>query len=355
MKILFFSKYSKLGSSSRYRIYQYIPLLKAKGIACDTSFLLNDEYLKTIYDNKNYNKFKIVFFYLKRVLKILSIKKYDLVIIEKELFPYFPPIFEFLLKVLNVKFILDYDDATFHTYDLHKDKVVKFVLKNKISKIMRMSSCVITGSPYLSRYAEKYNSNVIEIPTVVDLLRYNNKFDKRENEFIIGWIGSHSTSKYLLDILPALSSFCKKYDSRVKLIGFDKSILSQNLKLPIEIIEWDENTEIENIFSFSVGIMPLEDTPWSRGKCGFKLIQYLACGKPVIASPIGVNNDIVDEGINGFLAKNNDEWFKYLERIYLGDKFRNDAKEISISKVKEKYSLEKAFSLYYKVVKKCMD
>lgn len=351
MRILFFTKYAYLGASSRYRTHQYIPVLKQYGITCKISPLLDDQYLFALYSKKKYGLINYLKRLVNRLITLMQAKNFDLVIIEKELIPYFPPILEYFLKILKIKYVLDYDDAIFHRYEYHNNEIIRVLLGNKIKKIMSWSSSVITGSSYLTQYADRYAKMVSEIPTVIDFNRYSDSNNNHNGEFIIGWIGTPITSPYLLDVFSVLQEFTQHYKSKVKLIGFDKDLLPEVNSMPLEIVKWSEETEVEEISSFSVGIMPLDDKPWSHGKCGLKLIQYMGCGIPVIASPIGANNIIVDNEINGFLAKSPEDWYHYLQILYNDKEKREKMGKINQEKIKNCYSIQVTASKYFSLLK----
>jgi glycosyltransferase involved in cell wall biosynthesis len=210
---------------------------------------------------------------------------------------------------------------------------------------------VITGNKYLTQYANKNTKDVLEIPTVVDFQRYCNSNNHHAGEFVIGWIGTPITSYYLKNVFSVLQKFAHKYKVRIKLIGFDKDQLPELNSTPLELINWSEETEVEEISTFSVGIMPLENDPWSHGKCGLKLIQYMGCGKPVIASPVGVNAKIVENNVNGFLANTPDEWYHFLEILYLNKEIREKMGKRNREKIMQNYSLHVTADIYYNLVK----
>jgi glycosyltransferase involved in cell wall biosynthesis len=351
MRLLFFTKYAPLGASSRYRVYQYIPILKEYGIQCDVSPLFDDSYIISLYSKKKYGMINYLKRLMKRIFNLTQVYKYDLVIIEKELIPFFPPIFEYFLKIFKIKYILDYDDAIFHRYDLSTNSAVQRILGNKINKIMSWSDMVITGNRYLTQYANKNTRDVLEIPTVIDFSRYCNSNNNHDDEFVIGWIGTPITSYYLLNVFSVLQKFTHTYKARIKLIGFDKDLLPEMNSTPLELIKWSEQTEVEEISTFSVGIMPLENDPWSNGKCGLKLIQYMGCGKPVIASPVGVNINIVENNVNGFLADTPGEWYHFLKILYFDKDIRERMGRTNREKIMKNYSLQVTGHKYYNLVK----
>lgn len=336
-KILLLTRYDNLGASSRHRSLQYLPFLKENNIDVSVTPLLNDVYLESLYSGNRKPIFTVALCYIRRIYILLRCKKYDLLWIEKELFPWLPSWAEQMLSFFKIPYIVDYDDAIFHQYDLHKRKVVRYILGRKIKTIMNGAVLVIAGNEYIAKYAKNANANRIEIiPTVIDLNKYN--IDHRPLKvFTIGWIGSPSTAKYLQIIKAVLTQFCKEVQTRIVLIGSGPIRLGE---IPIEVRSWSETTEVAGIQSFDVGIMPLPDEPWEQGKCGYKLIQYMACGIPVIASPVGINNSIVDNGVNGYLASNPEEWMFALRTLHNRPELRVKFGESGRKKVGSRYSLQ---------------
>lgn len=310
MKVLYFTKYSRNGASSRLRSYQYFPLLEEKGIQITVKPLFDDVYLKELYEGKK-NKRRIVKSYIRRFFQLFIVFKYDKVVIEKELFPYFFSWFERLFSFSGVKYIVDYDDAIFHNYDLSHNKWIKKFLSNKIDLVMKNSYTVIAGNSYLAQRAQKAGAKkIVIIPTVIDTDRYQIKVSSNSKPFVIGWIGSPTTFKYLKALRPVFEQLALKYDIVLHIVGTKESLGLPNIE---KHIAWSEDTEVASILTFDVGIMPLNDTPWEKGKCSYKLIQYMGCGLPVIASPVGMNLEVVKEGKNGFLANNNEKWYHSIE------------------------------------------
>jgi glycosyltransferase involved in cell wall biosynthesis len=176
------------------------------------------------------------------------------------------------------------------------------------------------------------------MPTVVDLDRYPVGNDRvRHDVFTVGWIGSPSTTRYLNEVQPALSTLSEGGKARLLLVGAEHISLDG---VPIESRRWTEASEVQDVHDFDVGIMPLTDDPWSRGKCGYKLIQYMACGLPVIASPVGINNQIVEQGVNGFLAQTPDDWLHALTTLRDDVKLRARLGAAGRAKVEAQYTLQ---------------
>jgi glycosyltransferase involved in cell wall biosynthesis len=338
MRVLYFTKYTRKGASSRLRSYQYFPNFEEAGINVDVSPLFNDYYLKKIYAGEK-PKREIITAYLKRFIFLFRAFNYDKILIEKELFPYLPAWFEGLFKLFKINFIVDYDDAIFHNYDINSNKFIRRYLGDKIDKVMRYSSYVIAGNSYLAKRANAAGAKKIEIiPTVIDLKKYESCLKKNDQNFIVGWIGSPSTFKYVRMIEDVLEELVSQYDIQIHILGsgFEKLNLDKNVKY----IEWSEAKEIECISQFDVGIMPLENTPWEKGKCSYKLIQYMGCGKPVVASDVGMNKQVVENGKNGFLVNSKNEWLDKIGFYINKPHVRNEHGKRGFEIVKECYDLE---------------
>lgn len=336
MRVLALSRYGRLGASSRMRIYQYVPALQAMGIEVEVSPLLSDNYIKRLYAEQMTNWLGVFHDYLMRTIHLLSAKKFDLLWIEKELFPNLPAWFEQALHALNVRYVVDYDDAIFHNYDLSSHPA-KRLLIDKIDKVMRHSAMVVCGNAYLAERARSAGARHVEIiPTVIDLDRYEVGGPISRDHFVIGWIGSPSTAKYLDLVAPALKVLAAEFPLRLRVIGARFSWPG----LDVDCRSWAEDSEAEEIQDFDIGIMPLIDSSWERGKCGYKLIQCMACGKPVIASPVGVNREIVVDGGNGYLASMDDEWIQAFRALFLDAQDRVAMGAQGRGFVEEKYCLQ---------------
>lgn len=313
-RVLFLTKYTRAGASSRYRIFQYLPGLQSAGLECTVSPLFDGAYLKHKYANGRASLRHVLAAFSRRLRAVLTVPRGAVVVVEYEVLPFFPALFERWLAWRCCRLVVDYDDALFHQYDQHANPWVRRLLGGKIATVMRLADTVIAGNDYLASYARRAGARGVEvIPTVVDLARYPaHQPSSGLAVFTIGWIGSPSTARYLRDIAPALAAVCQGGRARVRLIGSGPIDLCG---VPVEVLPWREDTEVDEIRRFDVGIMPLPDEPWARGKCGFKLIQYMACGLPVVASPVGVNSEIVENGVNGSLATTTADWVQALEAL----------------------------------------
>lgn len=339
-RILLLTKYTRNGASSRYRTFQYLPELELAGNKCRVIPLFDEAYLEHRYWAGRGRVRDFLRALLGRLYALAKVWRFDLVVIEYELIPYFPSLLERWFGWLGVPYVVDYDDALFHQYDQHKSWWVRRLLGKKIARVMRGARLVTVGNEYLADYARRAGANHVEvIPTVIDLEHYPEPIAVKPQctGFTIGWIGTPATAKYLWGVAPALVEFCAGGKGQLKLIGsgsFDLAGVS------VEVIPWDESTEVDHLKKLDVGIMPLPDQPWERGKCGFKLIQYMACGLPVVASPVGLNSEIVDHGVSGFLAETEEEWVQALNRLRDDPGLRRRMGQAGRKKAEERYSLQ---------------
>ena len=285
MNVLLLTKYGQLAASCRYRYLQFQPHLQWVGIHCHPSPLLDNDYLRGMFAGKR-PLGPAARGFARRTWAVLTARRYDKVVVHSEAQPYLPPVLEWLLVKLGVPYVYDFDDAIFHKYDAHTSAVVRRLFSDKIRRVIRGATAVIAGNEYLASYARAANGNVTIIPTVVDTTRYvpGGRSRSRDDRLVIGWVGSPSTATFLLDRVDALRIMCRDIGARLVLVGSGPLSLPG---VPVEIRPWREETEVTDIQGFDIGIMPIPDTPWARGKCGFKLIQYMACGLPVVASGRG--------------------------------------------------------------------
>jgi glycosyltransferase involved in cell wall biosynthesis len=340
MRILLLSRYQHLGASSRYRSYQYLPYLRSRGHEVVVSPLLSDIYMRRLYAGESTPVFDVLRSYWRRVSHLLGCGRYDLVWIEYESLPWIPYGLERLLRGSSTPYVVDYDDAVFHRYDMHHSGVVRRLLGRKIDGVMMDAAAVIAGNDYLAERARAAGARtVVTIPTVIDLGQCPGTPLPRREPFTIGWVGSPSTSRYLASIEEALRKVCAGTGSRVIAVG-DPGLRLRDV--PLESRPWNEATENEEISRFDVGIMPLSDSPWERGKCGLKLVKYMGCARAVVASPVGVNRSIVEDGVNGFLATGTAQWVDALTRLRQDFALRQRMGLAGRAKVERQYSLQTA-------------
>jgi glycosyltransferase involved in cell wall biosynthesis len=263
---------------------------------------------------------------------------YDLLWIQAELLPWLPPWGEETLARRGIRMVVDYDDAIFLHYETNKSRWVRALLKDKIDRVMKWASLVIVGNDYLKRRALDAGARwVEELPSVVDITQYCFAESSSQNGLTIGWIGSPPTRKYLRLIQPALHQFCQEENARLLCIGGGTPDLEG---VPLVVTDWSEETQALQLSRCDVGIMPLSKGPWEQGKCGYKLIQYMACGLPVVASPVGFNSRIVIPGENGFLASDTDEWLGAFKTLCGDPKLRKVMGNAGRTLVERSFSMQ---------------
>jgi glycosyltransferase involved in cell wall biosynthesis len=277
--------------------------------------------------------------YAKRLGALLSKRTFDLLWVEKELLPWFPFFFETLFRGGRVPYVVDYDDAVFHRYDMHPSPLVRALLGKKIDHVMRDAALVIVGNDYLGERALRAGAGRVEhLPSVVDVSQYHRKVHQTGPAFHIGWIGSPLTARYLDLLHKAIHQLHQESNIRMVLMGAGSR--SPYPSVPTEILPWSESTERALSRKIDVGIMPLVNEPFEQGKCGYKLVQYMAGGIPVVASPIGINNQIVEPHVNGYLAESIEDWLVALRSLRDDVDKRASMGEAGHLKAKNLYNLQ---------------
>ncbi len=342
MRILFLAPYPVNESpSQRYRFEHYLSFLKAQGLQYDYKPFLSLAAWKIIFKPGNFFKKStaILWGFCKRFFQLFSIPRYDFIFIHREATPVGPPFFEWIYaKVFRKKIIYDFDDAIWIPFTSENNKKGSS-LKNfgKVAKICRWAYKISAGNEYLASFSRQYNSNVIIVPTVVDTEEVHNRLQNQDTDSIsIGWTGTHSTLKYLDIILPVLQELQDKYSFAFIVIA------DKDPELPLKkykFIKWTKENEAADLLSFHIGLMPLYDDEISKGKCGFKAIQYMSLGIPAVVSPVGVNTIIVDEGISGFIAASSAEWKQKLELLLTNTALRTSLGTAARKKIEKDYSV----------------
>jgi len=338
-RVLFLSRYARLGSSSRLRLYQYLPSLQDAGIDVTLAPLFGDDYVRGLYGGK-IAKLSVLKAYVVRLRSMLRAGRFDAVWVEKEMLPWVPAWLELGLFPAKVPLIVDYDDAVFHRYDQHNLSLVRGLLGRKIDRVMQRADLVVAGNDYLASRARNAGAARVEIlPTVVDMARYGVTTPGSGGQLlpVIGWIGSPATAHFLHLIAPALHEVVARKLAQVLAVGANAGQLND---LPVTALPWTEATEVNDIQRFDIGIMPLPDAPFERGKCGYKLIQYMACGLPVVGSAVGVNKEIIKDGVNGYLASTLDDWNVALRGLIQNGELRRKMGAAGRVDVEQKYCLQ---------------
>jgi glycosyltransferase involved in cell wall biosynthesis len=334
---LVLAKYGTRAASTRQRFVQAEPYLQDAGITIDIAPLFDNAYLDRLFTGQKQSPRQIARAYLQRIATLLGARRYDFIWVHCELFPYLPGVMERLASFSGKPIIYDYDDAIFHQYDQHPNRLIGGLLGEKLAPLMRRANVAFCGNRYLEDYAKRFCAHTEIIPTCVDVALYQPRSTPPCATVTVGWIGSPSTWRYCAQIADVLSDYAAMPNQRVLVVGAQHA---RNNAYAFEFRDWAEQREIADIQEMDIGIMPIPDEPWARGKCGYKLIQYMACGIPVIASPVGVNSEIVEHGVNGFLASTNEEWRSAIAQLAADAGLRERMGAQGRARVEAHYSIQ---------------
>lgn len=344
-KLLFLIPHPVQAAGERYRVYQFLPYLEDAGFACTVRAFTTTNLFHAIQTEKLVPQLvHMPVCCLRRAVDVISVSRYDAVIIHREAFPFFSPAVEMMVLRRNPTVVFSFDDAVHIGHQETSRKKYPWIYKLKygpgVNQVMRRCSHVIAGNATLAEHALRFNTHVSIVPTVVDLDRYTYQPPRKTNGVLtIGWVGSRSTSPYLLEIESALRRVVETHPGKIRfrLYGHPQ----RKLSLPtLESLPFTLSTEIEDLRSMDIGIMPMPDNDWTRGKCAFKAIQYMALGIPVVTSPVGMATELVQHGANGLWARTPTEWFEALNRLVTDAELRRRLAEEGRKTVELHYSLQ---------------
>ena len=333
IRVLLLSRYPPVGASSRVRFYQYLEPLRQEGISVQVAPFFDADYLPRRYTGRRVSATSLVRAYARRLGRLLEAGRFDLVWIEYDALPWVPMWIEAGL-LSRRPYVVDYDDAMFVRYGEHPNRSLRTLVAGKIDRIMRGAAAVTVGNEGLAEYARHAGASRIEhYPCTIDLRQYPVQDPPaHDGPLVIGWIGSPSTKPYLNLVARALRDLCADGRARFVAVGSGPLTLPG---VPTEVRPWSVSSEVSDLESFDIGIMPLPDNAWARGKSGYKLIQYMGAGRPVVASPVGANCQMVRPGETGLFAEGDDQWLAALQtlcgdpasRIVMGRAGRAQAEE----------------------------
>ncbi len=343
--------------SQRFRFEQYMEFLKQNGFDYTFSYLLDANDDKVFYSPRNYFAKAIISLksIFRRVGEVLNANDYDIIFVQRECFMLGTAVFEKLFARSKAKLIFDFDDSIWMQNVSEANKKLAF-LKNaeKTSEIIRVADLIFAGNPYLRDYAKQFNENITIIPTTIDTEEYKPVAHSNDGKVCIGWSGSITTIQHFKYAIPALEIIKKKYGERIsiKVIGDGNY---KNEALNVISLPWVKPDEVKEISSFDIGIMPLPDDEWAKGKCGLKGLQYMALEVPTIMSPVGVNSEIIQDGENGFLATTTEEWVDKISRLIESEELRKKVGKAARQTVIEKYSVEALKPVYLSEFRKLLN
>lgn len=332
--VLFLPISGPQGASSRYRVLQFLPTLDAAGISWAVH--LPPDAPRSGLDR--------LFASLRERLTITAMaNEFRLIFIQKRLLP------TLLIDKLAGKrpLLFDLDDAIFTTPKGDRSPFVQRRVERRLKAVLSTAQTVIVGNRYLRDYAAQFAKRVIQLPTVLDVNRYPAKIHNEANPIVIGWIGHSVNHPYLFELKGVLQRLAATFNIRLLIVS------DRDLEIPgvaAENRRWSEATEVADILRMDIGVMPMPDDPWSRGKCGFKAIQYMAAGIPVVCSAVGANLDIVRDGIDGYCASTPNQWHEYLAELCTSSEKRQYMGNSARLRVEEAYSLDSAAPVWRNIV-----
>ena len=354
MKALFIVMHRKDRSpGQRFRHEQYLSYLEENGFECEISYIIDKKADKFFYKSGNFlGKAEVALKSIsKRFSDLQKAKQADIVFIYREALFLGSTWFERQIQKSKAKTIFDFDDAIW-IQDVSKANRYFSFLKNpdKTASLIGLVDRVFAGNQYLADYASQFNSSVAIIPTTIDTEEYQRADLAPRDKICIGWSGSITTIKHFEFSLPFLKKIKEKYGDQVyfKVIG-DKNY--QNKELGIQGNPWKKETEIEDLSEIDIGIMPLPNDKWAKGKCGLKGLQYMALEIPTLMSPVGVNTEIIQDGENGFLAKEESEWIDKISQLVEDPTLRERMGKAGRNTVLRDYSVKALKDLYLKEFK----
>lgn len=349
-KILFVASHRPDRSpAQRFRFEQYLSYLKSNGFDYDFSYLINAEDDKIFYAPGNLHNKLIIFLKsaLRRFRDVWNAGDYDLIFVQREAFMTGSSFFEKQFSKSKAKLIFDFDDAIwYHDVSEANKKFGWLKDPSKTGRIIGLSDLVIAGNQYLSDYASGFNNRVIIIPTTIDTDEYKPvQVSKTADKIVIGWSGSITTIRHFELAIPFLKLLKEKYGSLIdiRVIGDGNY---KNEELGIKGIAWKKEDELKELSAFDIGIMPIPDDDWSKGKCGLKGLQYMALEIATVMSPVGVNSAIIRNGENGFLASTTEQWVKCIGQLIEDASLRKQLGSNARKTVIENYSVESQKDVY---------
>jgi glycosyltransferase involved in cell wall biosynthesis len=286
--------------------------------------------------------------------QLRSLSGYDLVYLFREAALLGPPWFERMIARSRVPMVFDFDDAIFVAYKSPSNGYLSYLkFPQKAAEICGLASHVMPGNQFLADYSLRFNKNVTVIPTTIDTEKYRPLVGKNENDILtIGWTGSHSTVQHLDTIRPALQTLAKTETFRLRVIGTPSYDIEG---VDVDAKQWDATSEVDDLREFDIGVMPLPDDQWSKGKCGLKALQCMALGIPTVCSPVGVNSTIIRDCANGFIAGTQDEWVAVLKKLLNNAELRRKSGLAGRETVEKSYSARsqasRVFEIFESVIK----
>lgn len=327
--------------NQRFRFEQYLDHLRSSGFDCVVSFLVDESDDRILYSKGNLRR-KMAFVrrsIAKRRVDVARKNDFDVIFISREALMTRSTWFERAFKKGRARVVFDFDDSIWLSNVSDANKRWSWVKHaGKTAKLIALSDLVLAGNDYLAEYARPINSKVLVMPTTIDTEEYQPRSTRTEGPVVIGWSGSLTTIQHFQYAIPTLLALKTKYGDRIAIRVIGDGSYSHP-ELGIKGMPWKKETELQDLHAIDIGIMPLPDDQWSRGKCGLKGLQYMALGIPTLMSPVGVNSDIIQHGVNGFLPSTEAEWVEHISRLVEDAELRSVIGAAGRKTVVDRYSL----------------
>jgi len=346
IRVLGLGLYGPRAASTRHRLEQYKPGLADCGIELQVNYLLGDDYLARRFQGLSPSLRGLFRSGRQRLAQLGRQADFDLAIVYCELFPLLPWWIERLL--LSIPYICDFDDAFYLKYRTGNKRFLGPLLGKKFHATVANAAAVTAGNTTLTTYARARNENVELLPTVIDTEHLVPVHRESNGEFTVGWIGSPSTSPYLELLRKPLAQLGREAPLKLVVVGGRAPSIPG---VTVEEVPWSSESELEHINRFDVGVMPLPEDDWARGKCAFKLIQYMACARPVIGTGIGANTEVVGADC-GFLARTDEDWLQALRLLRDQPELRERMGLAGRQRVEQHYSLRRNLPLLADVIRR---
>ena len=340
IRVLVVSPIPEEGAGCRFRIGHYIPYLEAHGFEVTLISLFTTSFFRLVYKPGNLwiKAFRFAGLALRHLWRLRRAREYDVIFIYREIFPVGPALVESLLSWIGRPIVFDFDDAIFLPSVSEANRLIATLkMPSKVATIVRNSAHTVVGNDYLAAYARQFSDAVTTIPTCVDTARFAPAADAARTVPVVGWIGSPTTASYIKGLAPVLQRVAQQHPFVLNVSGTGEPIAIPGVQ--VENPSWALDGEIDLFRDCDIGVYPLVDDAWAKGKCGFKAIEFMACGVPVVASAVGVNREIIEDGVNGFLAATDNEWVEKLGRLIADPALRARFADAGRRTIEERYSL----------------
>ena len=338
-KILALLPFSEEAASVRFRVNQFVPALTAAGFDVTLHPLFDTALFRLLY-RRGHVAQKTGALLSRTLDRIWTLNgDYDIAFIHREAYPIGPPFIERWLSRQRIPIVYDFDDAIYLPNTSDANRMVGVLKRpSKVGEVLRAATEVIAGNPHLGAYASRHSTHVTVIPTCVDTDVWTMRSAPRPGgPPVIGWIGTPTTTQYLLGLHDVFSALAKEHQFTLRVSGSAAPVVIKGVHVENE--SWTLQREIELFNTCDIGVYPLPNDEWTLGKCGFKAIQFMACGVPVVASPVGVNNEIIEDGVSGLLANTEADWLRHFRTLLADASLRERIGRAGRRRIEQSYSL----------------